>query len=80
LDDSDQEGGQRQERRAHPQLDGSGEGRKEEGIRRQESQGKHLEDDFTSQGQLGDAVMGWLRVWWRTPLIPALRRQRQADF
>jgi hypothetical protein len=20
------------------------------------------------------------RVWWRTPLIPALRRQRQADF
>jgi hypothetical protein len=20
------------------------------------------------------------RVWWRMPLIPALRRQRQADF
>jgi hypothetical protein len=20
------------------------------------------------------------QVWWRTPLIPALRRQRQADF
>jgi hypothetical protein len=20
------------------------------------------------------------RVWWRTPLIPALRRQRQANF
>jgi hypothetical protein len=20
------------------------------------------------------------RVWWRTPLVPALRRQRQADF
>ena len=20
------------------------------------------------------------RVWWRTPLIPALRRQRQVDF
>jgi hypothetical protein len=24
--------------------------------------------------------MSYSRVWWRMPLIPALRRQRQADF
>jgi hypothetical protein len=24
--------------------------------------------------------MTYSQTWWRTPLIPALRRQRQADF
>jgi hypothetical protein len=25
-------------------------------------------------------LRNWVRQWWRSPLIPALRRQRQADF
>jgi hypothetical protein len=33
-------------------------------------------------GYIAISRPGWLAgwAWWRTPLIPALRRQRQADF
>jgi hypothetical protein len=30
--------------------------------------------------QLKKKKNGFSRAWWRTPLIPALGRQRQADF
>jgi hypothetical protein len=34
---------------------------------------KYVTMKYCKEGEL-------LRAWWRTPLIPALGRQRQADF
>jgi hypothetical protein len=33
---------------------------------------------FMGNGAL--KMLGFSQVWWRTPLIPALRKQRQVDF
>jgi hypothetical protein len=36
---------------------------------------------YTQKSNLRDTIkMVLSRVWWRMPLIPALGRQRQADF
>jgi hypothetical protein len=48
--------------------------------------GKYQKRTFAPSEQLC-CTRGWIikihrinRAWWRTPLIPALGRQRQADF
>jgi hypothetical protein len=37
-------------------------------------------DQSETWGRKAKTVRVLIRTWWRTPLIPALRRQRQADF
>jgi hypothetical protein len=39
---------------------------------------KHLEERSVYPAGIENKAYG--RVWWRMPLIPALGRQRQADF
>jgi hypothetical protein len=39
----------------------------------------HIPDEKMKNGVRGEMpIMSW--AWWRMPLIPALGRQRQADF